>query len=122
MRYRPPSANILVSNLPEDLTANDLAELFDEFGLVLNARIGGRSDPKLPPRGFIDLAPTASVERAVSSLNGRVVRSRKLKVSKLPSRIAVKRQQANEPLGSPPPRGRLASPERPGAKPDEPAR
>lgn len=85
MRTRHLTPNIVISNLPQDVTASDLAELFDDFGLVLTAWIGTpRSTVTLPARGWVDLAPAASVERAIASLNGRVFRDHKLKVKKAP--------------------------------------
>ncbi len=93
----------MVSNLPEDVTAGDLADMFDEFGLVLTARIRRRTGPVgQPPQGWVDLAPAKSVDRAIESLNGRLVGTRKLKVRKVPPHVAGARKPAHP---APPPRG-----------------
>lgn len=81
MRRSPFKATIIVSNLPDDFTAEELATLFDEYGLVLGAMIK-RSEGA--PRGLVNLAPKNAVEAAIRSLDDRVVRSRHIRVRKAP--------------------------------------
>jgi RNA recognition motif-containing protein len=83
---RPPAfkPTIIVSNLPEGFTAEDLASLFDEYGLVLGAMIKPGDDGGKAPRGLVNLAPANAVGKAVQSLDGQVVQSRHLRVRKAP--------------------------------------
>jgi RNA recognition motif-containing protein len=78
-------ATIMVSNLPDDFTAGELADLFDEYGLVLGAVIK-RSDGAAgaAPRGMVNLAPKNAVEAAIRALDGTVLRARHLRVRKAP--------------------------------------
>ena len=94
--------NITVGNLPESFTDEGLAALFDEYGLVLGARIDrDHSDPVQARRGRVALAPASAVERAVKALNNTRVNDCKLKV-----RVVV------EPPPEPrkPPRAKPAAP------------
>jgi hypothetical protein len=77
--------NIVVSNLPEAFADEDLAALFDPYGLVLGARIDrGHPDPVQARRGVVVLAPANRVEDAVRAVNGQRIDTYKLKVRKLP--------------------------------------
>jgi RNA recognition motif-containing protein len=78
-------ATIVVSNLPDDVTPGELAELFDEYGLVLGAMIKRSDDASgKAPRGMVNLAPKTAVEAAVRALDGTVMRARHLRVRKAP--------------------------------------
>jgi hypothetical protein len=77
--------NIVVSNLPEGFGDEDLAGLFDTYGLVLGARIDrDHPDPVQARRGVVALAPSDRVEEAVQAMNGHRIDTYKLKVRKLP--------------------------------------
>jgi RNA recognition motif-containing protein len=77
--------NIVVSNLPEAFGDEDLAALFDPYGLVLGARIDrDHPDPIQARRGVVVLAPADRVEAAVTAMNGYRIDAYKLKVRKLP--------------------------------------
>lgn len=73
--------NIFVSNLPEDFSAAELASLFDDFGLVLGAKIM-RPFADRAPVGLVAVAPQTAAEKAVEELDGHLVGSRKIKVQK----------------------------------------
>lgn len=85
MRRSAFKATIIVSNLPDDVTAGELAELFDVYGLVLGAVIK-RSEAATggAPRGMVNLAPKNAVDAAIRALDGTVVRARHLRVRKAP--------------------------------------
>src|SRR6202046_2589322 len=72
--------NIVVSNLPEGLTAVELASLFDDFGLVLGAEM----DRRRARQGSIMLAPEPAVAKAIDALHGQSLAERKLKVVRAP--------------------------------------
>ncbi|MEA2753987.1 MAG: recognition motif [Aliidongia sp.] len=73
--------NIVVSNLPGEFTATELAALFDDFGLVLGAQI----DRAKAGKGSIILAPEPAVARAIAALNGQVFAGRTLKIAHAPA-------------------------------------
>ncbi len=85
MRRTAFKATIIVSNLPDDFTAGELAELFDEYGLVLGAVIKRSGEATgAAPRGMVNLAPKNAVEAAIRALDGTVIRARHLRVRKAP--------------------------------------
>lgn len=78
---RPFKGNVIVWNLPDHFTGADVAALFDEHGLVLGATVKHWPDePGRHPRGLVDLAPDAAVERAIVALDGSAVDGHALKV------------------------------------------
>jgi RNA recognition motif-containing protein len=116
MRVPPFKGNIVVTNLPGDITPADLASLFDEFGLVLGAKIDRWHDRPGGSNGLVDLAPDTSVETAVAALHGRMVGSTKISVkravkkpvaAKRPAAAPVRRSvPANDHQSAPPPPSR----------------
>jgi RNA recognition motif-containing protein len=83
MRIPSFNGNVIVSNLAEGFTAGELAALFDDYGLVLGAVVN-RSNADGTLRGMVILAPEPAVDLAITSLNGREVAARKLKVRRAP--------------------------------------
>jgi RNA recognition motif-containing protein len=73
--------NIVVSNLPGEFTASELAALFDDFGLVLGAQM----DRTHVGKGSVILAPEPAVARAIETLTGRVLAGRTLKIGRAPA-------------------------------------
>ena len=73
--------NIVVSNLPGEFTASELAALFDDFGLVLGAQM----DRTRAGKGSIILAPEPAVARAIEALTGQVLAGRTLKIGRAPA-------------------------------------
>ncbi|HLY54360.1 MAG TPA: RNA-binding protein [Stellaceae bacterium] len=92
MRLPPFRGNIVVSNLPSQLTPSELASLFDDYGLVLGAKIERWHDRPGGSQGLIDLAPDNSVEKAIEALDGHAVGAHK---------ISVKRQQKQAKRAAP---------------------
>jgi RNA recognition motif-containing protein len=81
MRAPHFQGNIVVSNLPGEFTASELAALFDDFGLVLGAQM----DRTRAGKGSIILAPEPAVTRAIEALTGRILAGRTLKVGRAPA-------------------------------------
>jgi RNA recognition motif-containing protein len=81
MRADKFSGNVFVANLPKDFTDNQLAEIFDPFGMVIGALIA--RDPTTGESkgcGLVNIAQTGAIERAVAGLNGQKVAGRKIEV------------------------------------------
>lgn len=80
---RPPQfkGNVIIWNLPDQFSGADLAAMFDDYGLVLGASVKHwPNEPERNPRGLVDLAPDAAVERAIAALDGSIVGTQKIKV------------------------------------------
>jgi RNA recognition motif-containing protein len=74
--------NIYIGNLSYDLSENEMAQLFEEFGEVTSCKIitdkfTGRSKGF----GFIEMAVDEEGAKAIEGLNGKDVMGRDLKVS-----------------------------------------
>lgn len=76
------SANIYVGNLSFDTSTNQLQGLFAEFGEVTDAQvITDRDTGRSRGFGFVEMATTEAANNAISSLNGKEVDGRQLKVN-----------------------------------------
>jgi RNA recognition motif-containing protein len=83
MRSPDFKGNLVVTNLPEDLTATALADLFDPYGLVLGVQIKEiPSNAGTALLGLVSLAPDKAVDEAVAALNGTLIGRRKLRVGR----------------------------------------
>jgi RNA recognition motif-containing protein len=86
--------NVFVGNLPKDFSDEQLAQVFDPFGIVLSASIA--RDPETGKRlrhGFIDIATERAAKHAVERLNGTEVDGRKLSVQ-------ISERPAKKPAGA----------------------
>jgi RNA recognition motif-containing protein len=120
MRSRNLRGNVFVANLPPDFSDEQLAEIFDSFGIVLSAFVA--RDPTSGRRlryGFVDIATDRAAERAVNGMNGTAIGGHKLDVRisehKAPAKVpgapreteSGKREPGTErSFGLPPPRRR----------------
>lgn len=79
--------NLIITNLPPDMTGTQLAELFDGFGMVIGAEI--RSIPAVTGTatiGVVALAPEDAVERAIEAVNLSLIGERRVKVGRAKQR------------------------------------
>jgi RNA recognition motif-containing protein len=79
--------NLIITNLPPDMTGTQLAELFDRFGMVIGAEI--RSIPAIAGTatiGVVALAPDAAVDRAIDAVNLSLIGDRRVKVGRAKQR------------------------------------
>ena len=75
--------NLIVTNLPSDTTGDQLAELFDGFGMVIGAEI--RYIPAQAGTatiGVVALAPEGAVDRAIDAVNHSLIGERRIKVGR----------------------------------------
>ena len=83
MRPVPFKGNLIVTNLPDDMTAPKLADLFEEYGIVIGAEIRQIPANAGPATiGVVALAPDGAVEKAISAVDKSMVGSRKIKVGR----------------------------------------
>lgn len=76
------STNLFVGNLTFATTSNELENLFAEYGEVQSAQvITDRDTGRSRGFGFVEMASSEAAEKAISSLDGRDVAGRQLKVN-----------------------------------------
>ena len=106
MRPVPFKGNLIVTNLPDDMTAPALADLFEDFGVVIGAvikQIPANAGPATI--GVVALAPDNAVEKAISAIDKTIVGQRKIKVGRaMPQapRAKTAAKPAPRPLSAPP--------------------
>ena len=83
MRRTSFQGNVHIINFPAWTAAADLAELFDEFGLVLGAEIKEiPSDGGELRLGIVAVAPDAAADKAIEALQGYALGGQKLKLKR----------------------------------------
>lgn len=106
MRPSNFQGNIHIINFPSSTSAAELAELFDEFGLVLGAHI--KSIPSTGGHlrlGIVSLAPDKVADKAIEALQGFQLGGQKLKLKR-----AVKPVKGEKKAGGPPRRAAMDRP------------
>jgi len=107
MRPVPFKGNLIVTNLPDDMTAPALADLFEDYGVVIGAvikQIPANAGPATI--GVVALAPDKAVEKAISAIDKTMVGERKIKVGRakpLPPRVKGPAKPAPRPVSAPSP-------------------
>jgi RNA recognition motif-containing protein len=105
MRPVPFKGNLIVTNLPDDMTAPALADLFEDYGVVIGAvikQIPANAGPATI--GVVALAPDNAVEKAISAIDKTMVGERKIKVGRakpMPPRVKGAAKPAPRPVSAP---------------------
>jgi RNA recognition motif-containing protein len=101
--------NLVITNLPSDMTGDQLAELFDGFGMVIGAEI--RYIPAKAGTatiGVVALAPEGVVDRAIDAVNHSLIGERRVRVGRArqrppkPKLAAASNQTAPGRVSAPP--------------------
>jgi RNA recognition motif-containing protein len=95
MRPTNFQGNIHIINFPSSTSAAELAELFDEFGLVLGAHI--KSIPSTGGHlrlGIVSLAPDKVADKAIEALQGYQLGGQKLKLKRSVPPVKGEKKQA----------------------------
>ena len=75
--------NLIVTNLPPDMTGDRLAALFDGHGMVIGAEIRRIPAVAGPATiGVVALAPESAVDGAIEAVNLSMVDDRRIKVGR----------------------------------------
>jgi RNA recognition motif-containing protein len=120
MREQKFRGNVFVANLPKGYTDEELAKLFDPFGIVVGAFLARDSTTGATKRhGLVNVAPERAAGEAIAVLNGTEVGGRRIEVRRadpemalaIPSRLAPPR------FDSPPRRPSTAAPAAPAKAP-----
>jgi RNA recognition motif-containing protein len=87
--------NIYVGQLPYSITEDDLRAMFKEFGEIESAKIiMDQNTTQSKGFGFVDMPNNSEADRAIKSLNGKLINGRNIKVNpadpggKRPKRLA----------------------------------
>jgi RNA recognition motif-containing protein len=103
MRPTNFQGNIHIINFPPSTSAAELAELFDDFGLVLGAHI--KSIPSTGGHlrlGIVSLAPDNVADKAIEALQGYQLGGQKLKLKRAKPQVkGEKKQGARRPIERP---------------------
>jgi RNA recognition motif-containing protein len=103
MRPTNFQGNIHIINFPSSTSAAELAELFDDFGLVLGAHI--KSIPSTGGHlrlGIVSLAPDKVADKAIEALQGYQLGGQKLKLKRAkPPVKGEKKEGARRPIERP---------------------
>jgi RNA recognition motif-containing protein len=94
--------NLIITNLPSDMTGDQLADLFEGFGTVIGAEI--RYIPAVSGTatiGVIALAPESAVDRAIEAVNHSMIGERKVRVGRARQRPAKPKLAANSNATAP---------------------
>jgi RNA recognition motif-containing protein len=81
MRQTKFRGNVFVANLPNGFSDEDLARLFDDYGIVVGAFLA--RDPATRATkgcGLVNIAPPRAAEAAIAALNGSMVGGRRIEV------------------------------------------
>ncbi len=79
MREQKFRGNVFVANLPKGYTDEELAKLFDPFGIVVGAFLARDSATGTPKRhGLVNIAPERAASEAIAALNGMEVGGRRI--------------------------------------------
>ena len=131
MRPSNFQGNIHIINFPPSTSAAELAELFDEFGLVLGAHI--KSIPSTGGHlrlGIVSLAPDKVADKAIEALQGYQLGGQKLKLKRAVKPVkgekkaggAPRRPAADRPAQAPRPISYNSAEHFPAQTPAEPPR
>ena len=73
--------SILVRNLPKSFTQEDLEDLFFEFGTIVSCDLVMDETSGLSKGfGFVELSTQGETDKAIESLNAKVIEGKKIRV------------------------------------------
>lgn len=76
------SINIYVGNLPYDVSEAELKDMFAEFGDIDSAKIiSDQNSGRSKGFGFVEMADKEAGQNAISSLNGKEIKGRAIRVN-----------------------------------------
>jgi RNA recognition motif-containing protein len=88
---KPTAEALFVANLPYSLTDDQLAEMFDPYGIVITFRVArDRETGESKGFGFVELATEKARTKAIAAVNGKVIDGRTIEVrqAKVPVKAA----------------------------------
>lgn len=74
--------NIYIGNLANQITEDDLKNMFEEFGEVESVKIiKDRFSGRSKGFGFIEMPSNSEADKAIKALNGKIVEKQGIKVN-----------------------------------------
>jgi hypothetical protein len=90
MRQNKFRGNVFVANLPNGTTDEQLAQLFDQYGIVLGAFLArDAATASTKGCGLVNIAPARAAEAAIAALNGTIVGGRRIEVRAAAPEMAI---------------------------------
>ncbi len=106
MRYNKFRGNVFVANLPNGFKDEELAQLFDPYGIVLDAFMAREADGRTTKGcGLVNIAPPRAAAAAIAALHGTKVTGRQIEVRAAAPNMAIsipKPKLAGAPARRPP--------------------
>lgn len=98
MRPDVVRGNVFVANLPLGFTDEQLAELFDPYGMVLRAYLARDPATGAPTgHGLVELAPERVVDAAIEAVSAERPGGRRVDVRRADSTMGITVKRANRP-------------------------
>lgn len=90
---KPTAEALFVANLPYSMTDDQLAELFEPYGIVITFRVAReRETGESKGFGFVELATEKARTKAIAAVNGKVIDGRTIEVRQ--AKVPVKAKTA----------------------------
>lgn len=106
MRQNKFRGNVFVANLPNGTTDEQLAQMFDQYGIVLGAFLArDAATASTKGCGLVNIAPARAAEAAIAALNGTTVGGRRIEVRAAAPEMAItmpKPPRSARPMGDRP--------------------
>jgi len=100
MRAEKFRGNVFVANLPKGFTDAQLAEAFDEFGIVISALLARDAATGAPKNhGLVSIAPERAAAAAVAALNGKEIGGKRIEVRPADPDMALTIPSRRQPRG-----------------------
>lgn len=97
---KPTAEALFVANLPYSMTDDQLAELFEPYGIVITFRVArDRDTGESKGFGFVELATEKARAKAIAAVSGKVIDGRTIEVrqAKVPVKPArPKRERVSQ--------------------------
>ena len=98
MRPDVVKGNVFVANLPHGFTDEQLAELFDPYGIVLRAYlVRDPSTGQSQGHGLVELAPERVVEAAIKGVSAERPGGRRVDVRRADASMCIVAKRPNRP-------------------------
>jgi len=90
VRYNKFRGNVFVANLPNGFKDEELAQLFDPYGIVLDAFMAREADGRTTKGcGLVNIAPPRAAAVAIAALHGTRVAGRQIEVRAAAPNMAI---------------------------------
>jgi RNA recognition motif-containing protein len=90
MRKQSFRGNVFVANLPQAFTDEDLAQIFDAFGLVIGALLARDAKTGATKNhGLVDIAPQKAADAAIAAMHGAKIGGSQIEVRRADPAMSI---------------------------------